>query len=487
MACAGQELTNFRVIQLNVSWDAANAYKAGLAAFCKKRDRSAFTKAVLASGSRLRDYGDRMRQVNQIAEDRGLGFVPFGPTKIAAEDAKDLAWRTAQSSEFAGPEPPRGPGRIEWYLKSQLPRQYRRSRAEAMTRALDAFAAQGISKEDALAKMAGYDSARNQALEEASGGNTALLAVQAAALAGGHAGSQEIIDTMPPEEIVEQGGQALEAYMEPAAERPNAEQQARKKMADRATSNPAQPAPGRRGPDATRPVPVNRIITTYTDQVRTGGPAQAGWKDSIIDLIKGQGGEPEEWARLPYNSTYGTLARMSGKTMFAQVLTPALNTFKGQVAHWAYSEDQGATWKIALNLRPDVAVAGPVGPALTEGGTGVSIPPQTGTGVMPVQGAAGCGPMMGPIEPMMTTRRTCGRGRRLGVDGMCWPTRMLPAALRMNRSKKAYITWSDWRKVTDGARTLRKLKRLEERGREFQKLIPKAPRRRRIASRSEKK
>jgi len=49
----------------------------------------------------------------------------------------------------------------------------------------------------------------------------------------------------------------------------------------------------------------------------------------------------------------------------------------------------------------------------------------------------------GVTDPVITSRRTCGAGRRLSIWGDCWPTKMLPAQFRMNKSRKAPFTWSD--------------------------------------------
>ena len=174
--------------------------------------------------------------------------------------------------------------------------------------------------------------------------------------------------------------------------------------------------------------------------------------------------EPEDWAKLPTNTRYPQLLEASGLkqgTVFGTLKTPL------KMANWAVR--RGSEWEVAMNwggiLNPtcgrDVDVpasmiAVQVGPSQVNG-----TPPRPGTpetpGTMPGMPIA-CG-----AQPMMTTRRTCGRGMVLGLDGLCYPKRMLAPSMRMNRSRKAPVTHSDMKALSRARRVQRTLERASAR------------------------
>ena len=84
--------------------------------------------------------------------------------------------------------------------------------------------------------------------------------------------------------------------------------------------------------------------------------------------------------------------------------------------------------------------------------------------------------------PMAYTIRRCGPRKVLAIDGLCYYKRLLPAALRMNRSKKAPVSYSDAKAIQKGNRAAARIKAYEKKiAKNARKLAPpvrRAPRRR---------
>lgn len=66
----------------------------------------------------------------------------------------------------------------------------------------------------------------------------------------------------------------------------------------------------------------------------------------------------------------------------------------------------------------------------------------------------------GGFTPATSSRRTCGRGAVLAVDGLCYPKNMLPASMRLNRRRRAVVSWSDGRAIRKAASAKKKLIKL---------------------------
>lgn len=87
----------------------------------------------------------------------------------------------------------------------------------------------------------------------------------------------------------------------------------------------------------------------------------------------------------------------------------------------------------------------------------------TGTTGTPIESG-----MCGPTPPMMTQRRTCGPGRILGRDGMCHDKKSLRAADRLNKSKKAEISYSDKQTVNKALRIAKRFLRYTDKTKTLQ-------------------
>ena len=229
-----------------------------------------------------------------------------------------------------------------------------------------------------------------------------------------------------------------------------------------------EPAPGRQNfgptdqfgnpvvgaPNAERPI-VSYMPQPYSPPVMPPPPppgSGGGFTDWLTEILtRIGGGSPERWAMLPRTAGYAELMQASGLpagSVFGQLSV----AIKG--ANWVVQRGEEApgvpAWDLAIHLRPDVSIPNrAVFRTLTET-TMQLTPPQTPGGpMMPVPGA---GPLAvcGGTPPMQTVRRTCGPGLILAYDGMCYPKRLLPAALRMNKSKKAKVTNRDWASLRQG-------------------------------------
>lgn len=78
------------------------------------------------------------------------------------------------------------------------------------------------------------------------------------------------------------------------------------------------------------------------------------------------------------------------------------------------------------------------------------------TGYAPQSG----GLVFGAHAPTTTTRRVCGPGYLLAIDGQCYPRQLLPAALRANKARKAVVSWSDGRTIRKARTVSNRIERL---------------------------
>jgi len=211
----------------------------------------------------------------------------------------------------------------------------------------------------------------------------------------------------------------------------------------------------------------------YMD-VGPGGRPQALSLGGIGDWFRGAiSGGPKKWTKLPANASYEQLSAAAA----AQSGIPAGSTFalfrplyKG--ARWGVV--RGNDVDVDIERGRDINILDLVGfeivKRLVAAGTTAMVPTRGGGELCGLPaGMAGCG-----REPMITSRRTCGRGWILAVDGMCYPKKMLSRGMRMNDSRKAPVTHSDLKAITRAARTQRRLETLDKRVQRLSK-----PRRRR--------
>jgi len=178
---------------------------------------------------------------------------------------------------------------------------------------------------------------------------------------------------------------------------------------------------------------------------------------------------PEKWTMLPRTATYAELSAASSSAGIpAGSVFGLLNrSFNG--ANWAVQRGNG--WDVARNNWSDWD-------AIAEGLQIIKILRESTAMVPTAGGGELCGLPAGMAscgrEPMMTQRRTCGRGWILAVDGKCYPKKMLARGMRMNDSRRAPVTHSDMKAITRAARAKRRLETLEKRVERLSK-----PRRRR--------
>ena len=216
-------------------------------------------------------------------------------------------------------------------------------------------------------------------------------------------------------------------------------------------------------------------------------PERGEFLGPIISTITGGivGGEkgPCYAAVLPPTASYIELRQASGEGDAAfGLVNPQMNNG----ANWAYDDGQGwfiETCKDVLGQKVDkgardVPARGQVQLQFMAGGAR----PNTPAGPVRPGGPMVPGPEGGPlaacggVEPMQTTRRTCGRGMILAYDGLCYPKKILPAALRANKSKRAKVTRRDWDTVRKAKQVQRVVERMD---RDIESLYKRPARRRR--------
>ena len=69
----------------------------------------------------------------------------------------------------------------------------------------------------------------------------------------------------------------------------------------------------------------------------------------------------------------------------------------------------------------------------------------------------------GRVRPRMIQQRRCPGGMRLAKDGWCYPSKLLPAAARENRSKRAVISWSEGQAIRKGITASKRIKKIQQR------------------------
>lgn len=215
-----------------------------------------------------------------------------------------------------------------------------------------------------------------------------------------------------------------------------------------------------------------------------------GWPSFLGGLGIGEAGWAE-WAESPVNATPAAVWASATAYSSTYVAIARLRTGtaapNGEIAYWAYFN--GQNWGIPADrfgsdrgARDQVISANDVQES--------TIYPQQGTGDIqqPVNGEQegeweGIGAMFGfrfgRVRPKVVTQRRCPGGMRLGKDGWCYPTAMLPRAARMNQQKKAPVSWSDANHIRKGRSASKRIKKLaDDAGKDARELAP-PPRRRR--------
>ena len=96
-----------------------------------------------------------------------------------------------------------------------------------------------------------------------------------------------------------------------------------------------------------------------------------------------------------------------------------------------------------------------------EGGSGTGPPSTTSSGTGQIAYGA-LSQLLGvpPTRPRTVTVRRCGKGMMLGIDGACYPTRLLTVATRMNKSKKAVISYREGQTINKAKTARRRIRRL---------------------------
>ena len=158
-----------------------------------------------------------------------------------------------------------------------------------------------------------------------------------------------------------------------------------------------------------------------------------------------------------------------------------------------YKEKADSQWKIPMcnlgadRLGFDKTYHGPITEqTFMQGGAGAGPGPSAGPGMdmsggAPVTGTehdlfSGMGFV--PVRPRIIQVRRCPGPTRLTKSGWCVHKRILPAALRANKSKKAVISYSEGKHMREGFKAASRLKELNKRAASVARSL--VPRRRRL-------
>lgn len=178
---------------------------------------------------------------------------------------------------------------------------------------------------------------------------------------------------------------------------------------------------------------------------------------SLGGLVSGISGalgvcEAEGWATV---QDAQQALRQSGKDCIGFIDRASFGALTNRLANppiWAYRDDDGK-WKAPLNLCPDTTVQIVAGSMVCSA---------TATRVNGATGGGSMGMDLIGTPPSTYTVRKCGKGKVLAIDGLCYWKRLLPAALRANKSRKAPVSWSDYQSIKKGERAAQRIKKYEK-------------------------
>lgn len=229
-----------------------------------------------------------------------------------------------------------------------------------------------------------------------------------------------------------------------------------------------QSAPRSTGSGQTRqPTQQPTRTTVETAPVIRVGPTrdvtrvpEGGAINALINFARGLVGKAiKPWAKMSPNTAPATVwaaaePEESNLVAVAGLLQSVNNPaegISGVVLYWVGQQRDG-TWFVPISYLPDIDIPEVVGNLLIDtnrlyrGSTpdGPSEPPLPGSPQELRYGALGEILGVPPTKPRIVQIRRCGKGMRLGIDGACYPKRLLTAATRMNSPKKAKISYRDW-------------------------------------------
>ena len=146
----------------------------------------------------------------------------------------------------------------------------------------------------------------------------------------------------------------------------------------------------------------------------------------------------------------------------------------------------GGKWQVEIMRGPDFDVSGvDCSKAANQVGcSGVVVqPPDDRTGMGGDLVTAALGPGTPPKQ--VVTRRCPGR-MRLAINGSCYDKSVIPAKWRMNKERRAVISYSEGQQIVKGFRAAERIDKLAKKtGMKAKKIAPKPrPRRRRIPART---
>jgi len=192
-----------------------------------------------------------------------------------------------------------------------------------------------------------------------------------------------------------------------------------------------------------------------------------------------------DWAKLPTSTPPGQV------WMSARIRKPdaqnvaviksggiAARALKALGANWAYWN--GSKWQVdGAGPDKDLSRSDVMPPSYNQNG----MPSMNGTG--PQGGGGGGGNLLdalgGGQEPTIVQTRRCPGPMRLAINGLCYHKAVLPRALRMNKPRKAVVSYSEGRAILKGFNAAKKINRIDKKtGQAARRIAPKprrAPRR----------
>lgn len=211
-----------------------------------------------------------------------------------------------------------------------------------------------------------------------------------------------------------------------------------------------------------------------------GPPGQAG----ILDIFRPK---VEDWGQLGPATDESYVLRLCKSDWgdkceaVSPVLGPAgaiaAGCFELAEGHKNWAGYAGGKWLVPVVRGPDCEAK----TVASEGGEMVK--PKPGFPTSPTDSNVAIAQFnMEGVVPTLREVRSCPKGMVLAVNSLCYWKKLLPAVLRMNRSKRAPVSWSDANAIRKGNRAAMRIHRYDKRiAKNARKLAP--PSRRRTAPR----
>lgn len=214
---------------------------------------------------------------------------------------------------------------------------------------------------------------------------------------------------------------------------------------------------------------------TVVDEERGGILTAAAGALEVLRFLGGAilGRLVKDWGKMPANSNplqvYEAAERAESDMVgVGRLLQGIPGSQEGVV--WMGRQREG-NWFVPVEYLPDPKITAQLAPLVIDpngiypegilGAHDVNAP-RGSSGPTMEYGAIGAVIGVPPTRPQVVQVRRCGKGMQLAIDGGCYPKKMLTAATRANKSKKAVVSYRDGSYIRKGRSARRKIEDLAE-------------------------